>query len=130
MLSQWLKLSRPKQNRKPKKREPFYFDARRGANALSLDIGFAPDSLKLTSVAYPAVESMCLVGLQRCRPIPTNSQRVFDYFVWNTPLPTTVVPAAVAGYSEHGQGFRFENAFRTDQRKHKAFNPATPLPGR
>ena len=26
-------------------------------------------------------------------------------------------------------GYRFENAFRTGQKKHKAFNPATPISG-
>ncbi len=122
--------SRPKRRaRNP--REPFYFDARRGANALSIDVGFSTDSLKksqeLTTVAYPVVESMCLVGLQRCRPRPTDKPRVFDYFVWNTPISVTVAPVAVSGLAESGSGFRFANAFRTDQKKHKAFNPATPL---
>lgn len=121
------KFGRGKRGAKPKKREPFYFDARRGASAWSIDVGFAPDSLKLTSVAYPVVESMCLVGLQRCRPRPTDKPRVFDYFVWNMPLSVTVVPAALYGLVGHGGGFRFENAFRTDQKKHKAFNPATSL---
>lgn len=118
---------RGKRSAKPKKREPFYFDARRGANAWSIDVGFAPDSLKLTTVAYPVVESMCFVGLQRCRPRPTDEPRVFDYFVWNVPLPVTVVPGALCGLAGHSSGFRFENAFRTDQKKHKAFNPATSL---
>jgi CRISPR-associated protein Csb3 len=116
-----------KRKGKPKKREPFYFDSRRGANALSIDIGFAPDSLKLTTVAYPVVEAMCLVGLQRCRPRPTDIPRVFDYFTWHMPLPITVTPLAVSGMAGQGNGFRFENAFRTNQRKHKAFNPSTLL---
>lgn len=108
--------------------EPFYFDARRGANARSIDIGFAPDALQMTNAAYPAVEFLCLVGLQRFRPMPTNARRVFTYNTWSLPLPTRVVPLAICGMLAHagGSAFRFEVAFRTDQRKHKAFTPATP----
>lgn len=115
--------------KKDKKREPFYFDARRGASARSLDIGFTPDALKMTTGAFPAVESLCLVGLQRFRPSPTATRRVFDYHTWAVPLEACVAPCAVCGLMTglEGRGFRFENAFRTDQRKHKAFLPATPF---
>ena len=78
-----------------KKVEPFYFDARRGASAQSIDIGFAPDALVMTSAAYPAVEVLCLIGLQRCRPMPTNLPRVFDYYTWSHPLEARLAPAAV-----------------------------------
>ncbi len=112
-----------------KKVEPFYFDARRGASALPIDIGFSPDSLHMTNLAYPAVEFLCLVGLQRFRPMPTGTPRVFDYYTWTIPLGASVAALAAAGlFKEAGVcGFRFEVAFRTDQRKHKAFTPATPL---
>ncbi|MBI5141951.1 MAG: hypothetical protein HZA20_07135 [Nitrospirae bacterium] len=121
------KTAHSKRCSKPKKREPFYFDARRGASAWSIDVGFSTDSLKLTTVAYPVVEAMSLVGLQRCRPKPTDMPRVFDYFIWNMPLPVMVVPVAVSGLVGNIYGFRFMNAFRTSQKKHKAFNPATPI---
>jgi hypothetical protein len=109
-----------------KKVEPFYFDARRGSNALAIDIGFMPDSLSMTTVAYPAVEFLCLVGLQRFRPVPTDTRRVFDYFTWSVPLTTQVAPLAVCGLLPFadGLGYRFQIAFRTDQRKHKAFTPS------
>ncbi len=112
----------------PKKKvEPFYFDSRRGRNAQSRDIGFAPDSLNMTSAAYPAVEFLCLVGLQRCRPAQTKKRRVFDYFKWTEPLPVQVAAAAANGSfsTANSSAYRFENAFRTDQKKHKAFLPAT-----
>jgi CRISPR-associated protein Csb3 len=118
-----------KRPKKPKKREPFYLDARRGANARSIDVGFAADSLKLNTIAYPVVEALCLIGLQRCRPIPTSTPRVFEYSMWSIPLGACVIPAAVSGLLmpiENGT-FRFENAFRTDQRKHKAFTPGTRI---
>lgn len=113
-----------------KKVEPFYFDSRRGAKPFSRDIGFAPDALQMTTPAYPVVEYLCLVGLQRCRPRAAAEPRVFDYFTWNTPLPVCAAPAAVCGLLPVGgaRGFRFENTFRTDQRKHKAFSPSIPLP--
>jgi hypothetical protein len=112
-----------------KKVEPFYFDARRGSSALAIDIGFAPDSLQMTTAAYPVVEFLCLVGLQRFRPMPTGIRRVFEYHTWTLPLTTNVAPSAVCGLlpQVEARRFRFENAFRTDQRKHKAFTPATPV---
>ncbi len=112
-----------------KKVEPFYFDTRRGSNALAIDIGFMPDSLSMTTVAYPTVEFLCLVGLQRFRPKPTATRRVFDYFAWLVPLGIEVAPLAASGVLSlvDGQGYRFQIAFRTDQKKHKAFTPAFPI---
>lgn len=108
--------------------EPFYFDARRGAHAHPLDIGFSPNKLKhLTLAASPATEFLCLVGLQRHRPKPTSKARVFEYCTWAAPLTSAVAQAAVSGLLPHVDAriFTFENAFRTDQRKHKGFIPAT-----
>lgn len=112
-----------------KKVEPYYFDARRGSSAHPLDIGFAPDPLGMTSTAYPAVEFLCLVGLQRFRPTATRRARVFEYYMWCRQLTPTVAAAAACGLlaAERSCGFRFENAFRTDQRKHKGFATATPI---
>lgn len=109
--------------------EPFYFDARRGSSAQPIDIGFSPDSLQMTTLAYPAVEFLCLVGLQRFRPAPTDMQRVFEYYTWTTPMATRIAALAACGLLKDAGacGFRFENAFRTDQRKHKAFTQATPF---
>jgi hypothetical protein len=112
--------------------EPFYFDARRGASAHPIDVGFSLDSLGMTTVAYPAVEFLCLVGLQRFRPLPAEIARVFDYATWELPLSVHVAPMAVLGLLPNvgGRRFRFENAFRTDQKKHKSFTPATRVEGR
>jgi len=116
----------------PKKKvEPFYFDARRGPNAHSRDVGFAPNDLGLTTIASPSVEFLCLVGLQRTKPIPVpGSPRIFDYHVWTAPLPVTLTPAAVVGLlpDSAAHGYRFESWFRTGQRKHKAFLSAKPKP--
>ena len=109
--------------------EPLY-DCRElgeASRALPIDVGFSPDSLKLNASAYPVVEAMCLLGLQRCRPRPTQVPRVFEYFAWQVALPTPIVSAAVAGLFGNGRCYRFENIFRTDQRKHKAFTPATHI---
>lgn len=106
-----------------KKVEPFYFDARRGPNAHSRDVGFAPNDLSLTTIASPAVELLCLIGLQRTRPMRTAVPRMFDYHTWATPIPTSLAPAAIAGLLPNlsGPRYRFESWFRTGQRKHKAF---------
>jgi CRISPR-associated protein Csb3 len=111
-----------------KKVEPFYFDARRAPNAHSRDVGFSPNDLGLTTTAFPAVEFLCLIGLQRCLPARTDLPRVFDYHTWSIPIPPPLMPAAVIGSLFAPQpGFRFENWFRTGQRKHKAFRTANPL---
>lgn len=112
-----------------KKVEPFYFDARRGNNSQAVDVGFSTDSLQMTTVAYPAVEFLCLVGLQRFRPEPSRVPRVFEYCTWGQPLEASIAPPAVLGILSQalGRRFRFENAFRTEQRKHKAFTMATQL---
>jgi len=119
-----------------KKKEPFYFDARRGAHTTARDVGFSPDAVGATTVAYPAVELLGLVGLQRCRPRMATGRlvrnpRLFEYFTWSTPLPPSVINAAVQGlFPDAGRnGFRFESRFRTDQRKHKAFAPAVIIEG-
>lgn len=112
---------------KRKKREPFYFDAHRGANALAIDIGYMPDAHGMETVAAPAVEALCLIGLQRCRPMSAGRPRMFDYFTWSMPSCVAVLPVVMNGLipDPHPQQFRFENAFRTGQKKHKAFNPAS-----
>lgn len=107
------------------KAEPFYFDSRHGANALPLDIGFSPNELGMESKAFPAVELLCLIGLQRCRPRLTGTPSVFEYFTWWTPLALPALPAAVGGFLCQGFGYRFENAYRTDQRKHRGYLRAT-----
>jgi len=111
----------------PVDREPFYFDARRGSAARAIDVGFSTDSLDLTSAVYPAVEFLCLVGLQRFRPSNAGVTRVFAYQAWEHPLPARVAPAGALGLLPYvgGNAFRFEVVFRTDQRKHKAFAPAS-----
>lgn len=113
-----------------KKVEPFYFDARRGPNAHSRDVGFSPNDLQMTTSAFPAVEFLCLVGLQRCLPIKTTQPRVFDYFTWSEPLPVNIMAAAVTGSIPHiiDNRYRFENWFRTGQKKHKAFRSAILIP--
>jgi len=116
-----------------KKVEPYYFDSRRGLSAQSRDIGFAPDALQMTTTAFPAVEFFCLVGLQRSRPVAVHSERsrIFEYHTWETPCRAPILPVAVCGLLTPctGSRYRFENSFRTDQKKHKAFLPAELIGG-
>ncbi len=114
-----------------KKKEPFYFDARRGEHADPRDIGFSPNAQDLRTDANPAVEALTLIGLQRFRPRPAGAPRLFWYAAWEEPLPLRAASVAVctplAGV--RARWFRFESAFRTAQRKHKAFLMATPIDG-
>lgn len=112
-----------------KKVEPYYFDGRRGATALPLDVGFSSDALSLETVAFSATEFFTLLGLQRFRPADVKL-RVYRYRAWHTPLPVTLAALAAANVLfDDGPLFQFESAFRTDQRKHKAFSPAVPVHG-
>jgi CRISPR-associated protein Csb3 len=116
-----------------KKVEPFYFDANRGPNAHSRDVGFAPNDLKLETLAAPAVELLALVGLQRAIPAPDpRTPRNFDYRLWARPLPVSLLPTAVNGLlpDNSRSTHRFESWFRTGQRKHKAFLTARLISSR
>lgn len=112
-----------------KKKEPYYYDARRAPNAHSRDVGFAANDLGMTTIAHPAVELLCVIGLQVARPRKTEESRVYDYFTWPIPLMTNLLLAASSGaLGLRGvRGYRFENWFRTGQKKHKAFRSALPL---
>lgn len=112
-----------------KKVEPYYFDARRGPNAHSRDVGFSPNDLQLTTTAFPAVELLCLVRLQRCLPAKTDLARVFDYYAWPHPiLPELLRPVVSGAIPIPGaRAYRFENWYRTGQKKHKAFRSAISL---
>ena len=112
-----------------KKVEPFYFDARRASNAHSRDVGFSVNDLGLTTTAFPAVEALCLVGLQRCRPAATPKRRVFEFRLWQDPIPLSVASAVIAGAVPMPgvRRLRFEAWFRTSQKKHKAFRAAIPI---
>ncbi len=111
-----------------KKIEPYYFDARRGPNAHSRDVGFSPNDLQMKTTAFPAVELLCLCGLQRCLPAKTNRPRMFQYVTWAKPLVPALLPPVVTGQLALSGTFtyRFENWYRTGQRKHKAFRSAVP----
>ena len=109
--------------------EPFYFDGRRGATALPLDVGFSSDALGLQTIAFSAPEFFTLIGLQRFRPHELRL-RLYRYRAWPSPLPIAVAALVAAdAIPMDGPLFQFESAFRTDQRKHKAFSPAIPLNG-
>lgn len=109
--------------------EPCYFDGRRGATALPLDTGFSADKLSLETVAFSATEFFTLLGLQRFRPSEIKS-RVYRYRAWRTSLPATLAALAVANaIPDAGPLFQFESAYRSDQRKHKAFSPSVPKHG-
>lgn len=109
--------------------EPYYFDGRRGATALPLDVGFSSDALSLSTLAYGATEFFTLLGLQRFRPSEFR-RRIYRYRAWQTSLPVTLAAlAASTALPDDGPIFQFECAFRTDQRKHKAFSPAIAIHG-
>ncbi|HWB84102.1 MAG TPA: hypothetical protein VG675_08185 [Bryobacteraceae bacterium] len=76
---------------------PFYFDCRRAGT--SLDFGFSPDEQNMSVDAYPAVESLAMVGLQRFRPQTDEKTRPrsFVYTAWAEPLPVIVAAAAACG---------------------------------
>jgi CRISPR-associated protein Csb3 len=105
--------------------EPFYFDARRFAHAL--DTGFSLDVQDAETIAYPGVELLSLIGLQRFRPASSSNKWTYEYLAWTTPLSASVAPAAVCCAVASGPRYRFRLQFRDDQRRYKAFGFATPI---
>ncbi len=127
------KLAKNGKPKKPQKKEPFYFDPRRGNKSHPLDCGFSPDTHKMESECCPALEALCFIGLQRARPAPTGAANQSKYTVWTKPsaddpgLPANLVGAVTCGmipWPSLGT-YVFDNYFRTDQRKHKTFSQAT-----
>ena len=109
--------------------EPFYFDARRFAHAL--DVGFSLDAQGAETNAYPAVELLSLIGLQRFRPTSSEQKWVFEYCTWSQPIPATVAVGVVCGVVSIpvNNRYRFALGFRDDQKRYKAFKFATQITG-
>ncbi len=107
--------------------EPFYFDARRFAP--KLDVGFSLDVQDAETIAYPAVELLCLIGLQRFRPAPAGVKWSFDYWTWSHPIGAAPAAAVVCGATPGQHRYRFRLLFRDDQKRYKAFSYATHIGG-
>lgn len=105
-----------------KKVEPFYFDARRYAHPL--DEGFSLDIQGAETVANPATEFLCLVGLQRFRPKQSAESRwTLEYTTWAWSLGVREASAVTIGCVTlpSCQRFSFAMQFRDDQKRYKAF---------
>ncbi len=72
---------------------PFYFDARRAGSAHNLDVGFSSDVHRIDTVSFPAVEFLCLVGLQRFRAKAGQAGK-FTYQTW--PAQSALEPSLAA----------------------------------
>jgi len=113
-----------------KKVEPFYFDARRYAHPL--DEGFSLDVQGADTVANPATEFLCLVGLQRFRPQRAEDSRwTFEYCVWGHALGVAQAAPVASGLVRVPAMRRlcFSLQFRDDQKRYKAFGFARPMGG-
>ena len=120
---------RRSRKKKPKKREPFYFDSRRGSKSHPRDSGWSPNTHNMEHKCAPAVEALCFIGLQRCRPMPTERPNTSRYTVWKEHLPVNVIAPIVSGIVPVPRSvtYEFTNFFRTGERKHKAFGEAKCL---
>ncbi len=107
--------------------EPFCFDARRFAH--SLDVGFSLDVIGAETTAYPAVELLSLIGLQRFRSAPAPVKWSFDYWTWSRPLRAPVAAGVASGAvpTPVRVGYRFTLRFRDDQKRYKAFGRAKTI---
>ena len=132
VLYQSPKLTKTGKQSKPKKKEPFYFDPRRGNKSHPLDCGFSSDTHKMEADCCPALEALCFIGLQRARPAATSVTNQSRYTVWpklseNAPgIPANLLGAVICGSVRlpRSTNYIFNNYFRTDQRKHKTFSQA------
>ncbi|MDZ4745314.1 MAG: type I-U CRISPR-associated protein Cas8c [bacterium] len=112
---------------KPKKREPFYFDPRRGNKSHPLDSGFSPDVHKMQAQCCPALEALCFIGLQRARPASTGVANQSRYTVWSRHIPANLIGPVVCGILPipGSSNYVFNNYFRTNKLMHKTFSQAT-----
>ncbi len=119
-------LYKPPTKKNPAKKEPFYFDPRRGNKSHPLDSGFSPDTHKMQAECCPALEALCFIGLQRARPASTGVANQSRYTVWTHHIPASLIGPVVCGIAPipGSSNFVFNNYFRTDQRKHKTFSQA------
>jgi len=107
--------------------KPFYFDCRSGGDAV--DQGFSFDEVKNVEVlAYPVVEFLAFVGLNRFRP-GGQERRVKRYATWSAPLPATLAAPVAAGLVTDlsaGQ-YRFRLHPRDASFRYKSFGRAEPV---
>jgi CRISPR-associated protein Csb3 len=133
VLYQSPKLTKAGKRKAPAKKEPFYFDPRRGNKAHPLDCGFSPDTHKMEAECCPALEALCYIGLQRARPAPTGLANQSRYTIWprlspqQPGIPANLVGAITCGVVRlpGSTDYVFDNYFRTDKRNHKTFSQAT-----
>lgn len=102
---------------------PYYFDSRRFAHAL--DAGFSLDEQQMDVQAYPAVELLALIGLQRFRPGTTEDRWSFAYQTWTKPLTPAPASAICAGAVAGHARYEYRVRFRDDQKRFKAFTRST-----
>jgi CRISPR-associated protein Csb3 len=109
----------------------FNFDALAGSQSANLDVGFSLDALNMSVRPRPMVELLCLIGLQRIRPIKSDRPRTFVYRVWTWPLPPDGARVAATGQLNDPAmpRYRFSLMCRDSQCRYKAFLPATPFRG-
>lgn len=110
-----------KRRARVKKVEPFYFDARRFTHRL--DMGFSLDELKAESIAYPLVELLSLIGLQRFRPARKRTDE-FEYILWDHPLGVASASSVFCG-AFHFPGslaYKFRLRHRDDKKLYKGFS--------
>lgn len=112
--------------KKAAKKEPFYFDSRRGNGSHPLDSGFSPDKHHMQTVCCPFLEALCFIGLQRARPASTGVTNQSRYTAWAIPISANLMGAVVPGLVKlsNYRIYTFGNIFRSDQRKHKCFSRA------
>ena len=104
---------------------PLYFDARRASGATNLDVGFSLDVQGFDAPTHPAVEFLCLIGLQRFRPRPAGDG--YAYHPWADPHPPATAAALASGAVPGGRGYTFRLLYRTKYLK--GFLPALPSRG-
>lgn len=122
----------PPNRSKPGKKEPFYFDPRRGNKSHPLDSGFSTNTQKMESECCPALEALCFIGLQRARPEPTGVVNRSKYTVWPKVSPTdpgisaNLMGAVTCGLVRFSGSstYVFDNYFRSDKRTLKSFSQA------
>lgn len=115
----WLRTARPIESP-----GAFSFDSRLSRNN-ALDLGHFT---RKTLAFSPATDVLCLIGLQRCRPLMIDVWSRNRYFTWTTPLPAIAAPATVVGMFSLPSTtcFEFPIKYRDAKKRYKLFGHAQP----
>ena len=92
----------------------------------AIDVGWSPDKQDIPVATSPAFELLAMIGLQRWRPIPRETQRSFLYRTWMD-AAAPILAAAMGSNLFHRSNTRYFKFTMEKRGDYSYFGPATPV---